>query len=196
MSVKKAYVNIKNLPETLQVTDGDFLLVEREDGTYILDYANFLLETEKTVITTLVYANQTDIETLSSSVNEQILALSAQIDANTTKVYIGKATVTIDNGTSNSAFLSPRPSSDVPDITPDDFIVTPANSVAGRFGGYISEVVDSSDGRGFFTVTAGFYRTTMTADISTGEVTVITTDSTAEELGAQPSYNVLVYKTY
>jgi hypothetical protein len=36
----------------------------------------------------------------------------------------------------------------------------------------------------------------MTADISTGEVTVITTDSTAEELGAQPSYNVLVYKTY
>lgn len=196
MSVKKAYVNIKNLPETLQVTDGDFLLVEREDGTYILDYANFLLETEKTVISTLVYANQTDIEALSASMEEQIAALSAQIDANATKVYIGQATVTIDSGTNKSAFLSPRPSSDVPDITPGDFIVTPANSIACRFGGYISEIDDSSDNRGFFTVAAGFYRTTMTADISTGEVTVITVDSTSEELGAQPSYNINVVKVY
>lgn len=196
MSSKKAYINIKELPETLQVTDGDYFIVEQLDGTYILDYSNLILEPEKTAISTLVYANQTDIEMLSATVSEQLSALSAAIDASATNMYIGKATVTIDSGTYNSSFLTPRPSDDVPEITPTDFIITPANAVACRFGGYISEVDDSTDNRGFFAITAGFYRTTMTANTATGEVAVVTVDSTSEELGAQPSYNVTVIKSY
>lgn len=196
MSSKKAYINIKELPETLQVTDGDYLIVEQLDGTYILDYSNLILEPEKTAISTLVYANQTDIETLSASMDTQLSALSAAIDANVTNMYIGKATVTIDSGTYNSSFLTPRPSDDVPEITPTDFIIMPANLVACRFGGFISEVDDSTDNRGFFSVTAGFYKTTMTANTATGEVAVVTVESTAEELGAQPSYNVMVIKSY
>jgi hypothetical protein len=196
MSSKKAYINIKELPETLQVTDGDYLIVEQLDGTYILDYSNLILEPEKTAISTLVYANQTDIETLSAAMDTQLSAMSAAIDANVTNVYIGKATVTIDSGTYNSSFLTPRPSDDVPEITPSDFIIMPANLVACRFGGFISEVDDSTDNRGFFTVTAGFYKTTMTANTATGEVAVSTVESTSEELGAQPSYNVMVIKSY
>ena len=196
MSSKKAYINIKELPETLQVTDGDYLIVEQLDGTYILDYSNLILEPEKTAISTLVYANQTDIETLSASMDTQLSALSAAIDANVINMYIGKATVTIDSGTYNSSFLTPRPSDDVPEITPTDFIIMPANLVACRFGGFISEVDDSTDNRGFFSVTAGFYKTTMTANTATGEVAVVTVESTAEELGAQPSYNVMVIKSY
>ena len=196
MSTKKAYVNIKNLPETLQIADGDYLIVERLDGTYILDYTNLILEPEKTQIKTVVDAQQTDIEELSTTMTTQFDILSSLIDANKIRTYVGKATVTIDNGVNNSAVLTPRPTSDVPEITPTDYIITPANAVACRFGGYISEVDDSTDNRGFFTVTAGFYKTTMIANISTGEVAVTTIESTSEEMGAQPTYNVMVYKVY
>lgn len=196
MSTKKAYVNIKNLPETLQIADGDYLIVERLDGTYILDYTNLILEPEKTQIKTVVDAHQTDIEELSSTMNTQFETLSALIDANKIRAYTGKATVTIDSGVNKSAVLIPRPTSEVPEITPTDFIITPANAVACRFGGFISAVDDSTDNRGFFTVAAGFFRTTMTADISTGEVSVTTVESTSDEMGVQPTYNVMVYKVY
>jgi hypothetical protein len=196
MSTKKAYVNIKNLPETLQISDGDYLIVERLDGTYILDYTNLILEPEKTQIKTLVDAQQTDIEELSASMDTRYIELSTLMEANVSNTYVGMATVTVDSGYNKSAVLTPRPTAEVPEITPTDFIITPANAVACRFGGYISEVDDSTDNRGFFTIAAGFYRTSMNANTATGEVSVNTVESTAEELGAQPTYNVLVYKTY
>lgn len=202
MSIKKATVNIKDLPETLQVTDGDYFVVEQLDGTYILDYANFILEPEKTAISTLVYSHSDDIEALSAAMNAELSALSAYVEANMTKVYIGKATVTVDSGTYNSAFLSPRPTSDVPEITPTDFIITPANASAGRFAGYISFVDDSTDNRGFFSVAASFFSTILVANTANGEVVSQTNPSTAEELGFTdgtndpPEYNVVVIKTY
>ena len=67
MSIKKATINIKDLPQTLEITDGDFLVVEQLDGTYILDYADLILEPEKTAISTLVYSIETDVADLSSS---------------------------------------------------------------------------------------------------------------------------------
>ena len=196
MSIKKATINIKDLPQTLEIADGDFLVVEQLDGTYILDYADLILEPEKTAISTLVYSIETDVADLSASVSTQISAMSAYIEQSTTKVYIGKATVKITSGTKESGMLEPRPSSDVPEITPTDFIITPADSVAGRFMGYISAVDDSSDNRGYFSITASFYKTTMTANTATGEVVVQTQDSTSEELLAQPTYNVMVIKAY
>jgi hypothetical protein len=196
MSIKKATINIKDLPQTLEITDGDFLVVEQYDGTYILDYADLILEPEKTAISTLVYSLETDVADLSTSLNARIDDLSAYVDAATTKVYIGKATVKVTNGTTESGMLEPRPSSDVPEITPTDFIVTPADAVAGRFPGYISSVDDSSDNRGYFSITASFYRTTLTANTATGEVVTQTQESTSEELLAEPSYNVMVIKSY
>lgn len=196
MSIKKATINIKDLPQTLEITDGDFLVVEQLDGTYILDYADFILEPEKTSISTLVYAIETDVADLSASMNTQLSAMSAYIADTMTKVYVGKATVKVTNGTTESAVLDPRPTSDVPEITPTDFIVTPADAVAGRFPGFISAVDDSTDNRGFFSITASFYRTTLTANTATGEVITQTQESTSEELLAQPSYNVMVIKSY
>ena len=196
MSIKKSTINIKDLPQTLEIADGDFLVVEQLDGTYILDYADLILEPEKTAISTLVYSIETDVADLSSSINTQLSAMSAYIDNTMAKVYIGKATVKITSGTKESGMLEPRPSSDVPEITPTDFIITPADSVAGRFLGYISAVDDSSDNRGYFSITASFYKTTMTANTATGEVVVQTQDSTSEELLAQPTYNVMVIKAY
>ena len=196
MSIKKATINIKDLPQTLEITDGDFLVVEQLDGTYILDYADLILEPEKTAISTLVYSIETDVADLSSSMDAQLSAMSAYIDETMAKVYIGKATVQVTNGTTESGMLEPRPSSDVPEITPTDFIVTPADAVAGRFPGYISAVDDSSDNRGYFSITASFYRTTLTANTATGEVVTQTQESTSEELLAQPSYNVMVINSY
>lgn len=196
MSTKKATINIKDLPQTLEITDGDFLVVEQLDGTYILDYADLILEPEKTSISTLVYAIESDVATLSTSVDTQLSAMSAYIEDTMSKVYIGKATVKVTTGIKESAILDPRPSTDVPEITPADFIVTPADEVAGRFPGYIYSVDDSTDNRGFFSVAASFYRTTLTANTATGEVVTQTQESTAEELLAQPSYNVMVIKSY
>lgn len=193
--MKKQTITVKDLPETLQIVDGDYIVVEQRDGTYILDYANLVLEPAKTAISTQVYANTTDIETLSATVETSLQTLSTQLYADISKVYVGSATVTIDSGTYNSAILSPRPPEGM-FVKTTDFQITAANGDACRFPGFISFVDNNEDNRGFFSVATVFSKSTLSASTVTSEVEVTQTESTAEELLAAPSYNVTVVKTY
>lgn len=193
--MKKEVITVKSLPETLQVVDGDYLIVEQRDGTYILDYANLILEPSKTAISTQVYANTTDIQDLSTNLTTTLDTFSADLYSQISKVYIGKATITIDSGTYNSGILSPRPPENV-FVQTTDFQITAANEDASRYPGFISFVDNGEDNRGFFSVATVFTKSTLSASTATGEVVVSETEATAEELLASPSYNVMVVKTY
>lgn len=92
---KSLIYNIKELPETFSVADGDLLLIETDEGTNILDYANFVIGLDNTTFGTTITQHSTDIATLSSNfdslstqVDTDMAELSATIVGNTTKALI------------------------------------------------------------------------------------------------------------
>ncbi len=95
---KDLIYNVKELPETFSVADGDLLLIETDEGTNILDYANFIIGLDNTTFGSTITQHSTDIatlsadvtslESLSAAVDETTAALSAQVVGNTTKAMI------------------------------------------------------------------------------------------------------------
>jgi hypothetical protein len=83
----KLYTNIKELPVTTDITDGDFLIVETPTGTNILDYSDLLITLDNTTFAGVISANTTDFlslqtqfNTLSSTLTTQVQEVSAQTD--------------------------------------------------------------------------------------------------------------------
>jgi len=92
---KTLIYNIKELPETFSVADGDLLLIETDEGTNIMDFANFVIGLDNTTFGTTITQHSTDIatlssdfESLSSQVETDMAELSATIVGNTTKALI------------------------------------------------------------------------------------------------------------
>lgn len=95
---KDLIYNVKELPETFSVADGDLLLIETDEGTNILDYANFIIGLDNTTFGSTITQHSTDIatlsadvtslESLSAAVDETSAALSAQVVGNNTKAMI------------------------------------------------------------------------------------------------------------
>jgi hypothetical protein len=92
---KNLIYNIKELPETFAVAAGDLLLIETDDGTNIMDFANFVIGLDNTTFGTTITQHSTDIaalssdvDALSSKVDEDIATLSAAAIGNTTKALI------------------------------------------------------------------------------------------------------------
>jgi len=92
---KDLIYNVKELPETFAVASGDLLLIETDDGTNIMDFANFVIGLDNTTFGTTITQHSTDIAalssdvaTLSSKVDTDIITLSAAVIGNTTKALI------------------------------------------------------------------------------------------------------------
>ena len=92
---KNLIYNIKELPETFSVADGDLLLIETEEGTNIMDFANFIIGLDNTTFGTTITQHSTDIDTLSSNfvslsnqVDTDMSELSATVVGNTTKALV------------------------------------------------------------------------------------------------------------
>lgn len=61
------YTNIIDLPQALDIAVGDYLVVEKPDeGTYILDFTDFIITLENTTFAPLIYSLQTQITQLSA----------------------------------------------------------------------------------------------------------------------------------
>ena len=115
MAQQQAYVNINQLPQVQQINNGDLLVVSTPTGTYTIDFANFIIPPDNTTFYSLVCAN-----------------------ANT-NYYVGKASFSITNGTSQSVVLTPAlPTGINIDIT--DVTVSPTNSVGSSNNAYVSAV--------------------------------------------------------
>ena len=75
-------VNIKNLNEAEAVKVGDYLIIETSDGTKILDFKNFSIDTSNTTFAGTLSTQTADI----SSNYALIQQLSGSVDANKTLV--------------------------------------------------------------------------------------------------------------
>ncbi len=69
------YVNIKELPTLDEVNPGDFLIIETDNGTNIIDFQNFLITPDNTTFYGEIENLNTKVEDLSASNAEEHAAL-------------------------------------------------------------------------------------------------------------------------
>ena len=62
-------IGIKNLPQVGEIKEGDFLLVEAEAGTSILDFKDFVIGDDNTTQAAQISSLQTDVDGISSIVD-------------------------------------------------------------------------------------------------------------------------------
>ena len=199
------FINIKDLPELTEPANGEYLLLETSTGTHIIDFANFIIPTANTVITTTVEQNTTAILNLSTGYTIGDAVLSAGIDDTNIKletlsastlelsstvgtfqnVYLGKTQITIPfGGSQGSNILSPLSTSI--NLVESDFVITPANQYATKQSAYITTIDN-----GVVTIKGGFYK--LYAEISAlNSKTLITSEVGLAEEDAV--YNVMAIK--
>jgi hypothetical protein len=167
-TTNNVFINIKDLPEIQQVNNGDYLVVETQDGTSIIDFQNFIIGSENNGLTVKVEANATDIAGVSAATDSALQALSSNILSTLNRIYYGKTQVIISNGTEGIGILSPRPPVEVGEILPDDVIIIPANDDAAKYMGYATLVDNTEDNRGVVYVTGRFKKTkySFSADVA------------------------------
>ena len=161
-TTNNVFINIKDLPEVQQVNNGDYLVIETQDGTSIIDFQNFIIGNENNGLTVAVESNANAILDVSAATNTALQALSTNILSTLNRIYYGKAQIVISNGTEGIAILSPRPSEDVGEILPEDVIIVPANEDAIKYGGYATLVDNTTDNRGVVYITGRFIKTKYT----------------------------------
>ena len=84
-------VSINQLPETNQVVNGDFIILQTPNATNRLNFSNFVVGLENTTFGSTIELHTTEIQALSAEIEnipgEQNLApLSAAINTNTTNI--------------------------------------------------------------------------------------------------------------
>jgi hypothetical protein len=199
------FINIKDLPEITEPSNGEYLLIETSTGTHIIDFANFIIPTANTVITTTVEQNTTAILNLSSAYTSGDDSLSASIDSTNTKletlsastlelsstvgtfqnVYIGKTQITIPFGGSQSSnILSPLSTS--VNLLASDLIITPANQYATKQSAYVTTIDN-----GVVTIKGGFYKQYATISALSSKTLITSEEGLAEEAAI---YNVMAIK--
>jgi len=75
----EVYINIKDLPELTEINNGEYIIVETSTGTHIINFENFLLPINNTVITTTVNQN-------ASAFNTSVTDLSLNLTSNSIKI--------------------------------------------------------------------------------------------------------------
>lgn len=68
-STTSTYTNILNLPQITNIEAGNFLIVQTEDTTNIIDFENFLIPLENTTFGGTISAHSTDILNIQASIN-------------------------------------------------------------------------------------------------------------------------------
>jgi len=129
----EVFVNIKNLPETEQINNGDYLIVETPGGTNILNFENFIITAANTTFSNLLSTNNVNnIQNITTSIN----ALSTTISQTYPKMYYGTAKIKISipdkTGSVNITNVNPSQSTKAiaDSVTISDIYITPANANA------------------------------------------------------------------
>lgn len=138
---ENTYINIKDLPESLEILNGDYILIETSNGTNIINFENFILPTKNTLITNLVNDNTTAIYKLSSDLttdyNSKFTGVSAYVGGlKTARVF--KTTITIPQNESQGSGVFENATDFL--ISLNDIIIIPANDYAAKNGCFALEV--------------------------------------------------------
>lgn len=184
----EVFINIKELPEVTQISNGDYVLLETANGTKIVDFKNFVLPEANTLVSTKVGLVENQLSSFSSSFNtryDTLISENASIQTNfqtlcsrvlkTSLEYFGKAEITINqNNNQATAVISPLPSSTtLANIQLSDLIIYPLNEYAAKFPAYVMEFNKST---GLITIKGSFYKTKFS--FSAAQTIPITTTTT------------------
>lgn len=144
MAQQTASVNINQLPRVQEINNNDLIILSNPNGTYTIPFSNFVLGPENTTFGPLISANTNDIISLSADLDTKINELSATVDAEYDKFYVGKATFNINGSNTQSIMLSPvLPVGVTP--TKADIILCGGNNTAVLSGAYVSDVTIMGD---------------------------------------------------
>ena len=204
----EVYINIKDLPELTEINNGDYIIVETSTGTHIINFENFLLPTNNTVITTTVNQNASSFTTSVTNLSSIIDSTSTAIDtvstnldvlstsyntfkdtlSNASSLNIAKAQITIRNGANQGSGVLPIKIGETYTLT--DILISPANFYATKYKAYPSSF---NTGNGMITLQGARSNPTLTIDFALSTASITTTDVTTAEEDA--IYNVFVIKT-
>lgn len=83
------YINIKDLPQIFNIADGNFLVVENEQGTNIIDFKDIIISPEQTTFSTSLTSLRSSVTTLSTDLKAvsnialpSIMNIRLSLDAN------------------------------------------------------------------------------------------------------------------
>ena len=79
-------INIKDLPQVFNITSGDYLIVENDQGTNIIDFKDIIISPEQTSFSTGLTSVQSDIATLSADL--KVVSNAALPKPNTMNIRI------------------------------------------------------------------------------------------------------------
>lgn len=131
------YINALDLDKASEIKNGDYIYIETPNGTELIDFENFILPKDNTLISETVSQNTDAIVSLSSEMVSNFDILSTAIEEST-QPYIGLAQITIPVGSNqNSGVLSPTPTKT---LNLKDVIITPANAYASKFNAYATDI--------------------------------------------------------
>lgn len=204
----EVYINIKDLPELTEINNGEYILVETSTGTHIINFENFLLPTNNTVITTTVNQNASSFATYVTDLSANISSTSSTIDnlstnlnvlstsystfkdtlSSASNLHIAKAQIIIRGGANQGSGVLPIKIGETYSLT--DILISPANFYATKYNAYPSSF---NTGNGMITLQGARTTPLLTIDFALSSATVTTTDVTVAEEDAV--YNVFVIKT-
>lgn len=133
--------NIKELPELEEIVDGNYLIVENDQGTYILDFQNFVVGPNNVSFYSVVESLCSKQSSLSATVTSQMQTLSTNVlSAVNTKISaltsnypryfeVYPTTITVLNGTYKG---QTNFNSELGNITVNDINVVPTNGGASK----------------------------------------------------------------
>lgn len=114
-------VNIKNKPQVEEVVKGNFLIVETQDGTNIIDFDNFVVgpsnvsfyssfEGVSSLVSQLSGKLETQIDSLSAStnnlVNQRFTSLSSTIESTYSKIFYQAGQLSFNSGDTISSSVA------------------------------------------------------------------------------------------
>jgi len=156
-------LNIKDLNQIEEVTDGNFLIVEDERGTNVIDYRNFVvgpnnvsfysnfvtLSTNVNSLSSQTSSDKTELLTrinnVSAQASSELIAASGNIIARTLKVWRSNGSNTVGAGLFSWPVTVNKPNGSTISVYPADINLMPTTTIiptSAQF--YMSSFTDSA----------------------------------------------------
>lgn len=170
----EVFINIKDLPEITQISNGDYVLLETANGTRIVDFKNFVLPEANTLVSTRLNLAENQLSSFSTTFNTKYDFIVSENDfiktnfqtlcgrvLNSSLEYFGTAEITIEtNNNQASQIINPIPSvSILQNIKISDIIIFPLNAYAAKHPAYVSTLNTSN---GLITIKGSFHKPKIT----------------------------------
>lgn len=172
------YTNILDLPPINEITNGNYLIVETEDGTNIIDFENFIVGVSNITFEPAIESNTTNIATLSADLqttNDEVTAVKGVLNGMMTVGY------SLSGAADGVSFSTTEY------VLPVNYIQS--NSIDGNLGNAPSTLNGVTSGSNLINLNPGSYQVTLNAGFSGGAVFVDLYDNTNNQVLLTSDYS-------